>query len=101
MIAVTSLVIVVYAQEAAHEDLELAETKGKKLTRHIQHNNRPSQPRFRPRIRTSGKSGRGRSDSSENGGSNGGDEYDANDGNTSLTVPTLSMVSKAYVHLFG
>ncbi|XP_046631003.1 flocculation protein FLO11-like isoform X6 [Daphnia pulicaria] len=77
MIAV-ALVIVAYAQEAVDEDLELAETKGKKHTRHIQPNNRPSPQRFRPLIPAGGLKGRGRSDSSENGGSNGGDEYDAN-----------------------
>lgn len=81
MIAV-ALVIVAYAQEAVDEDLELAETKGKKHTRHIQPNNRPSPQRFRPVIQAGGLKGRGRSDSSENGGSNGGsnggDEYDAN-----------------------
>ncbi|XP_046443109.1 flocculation protein FLO11-like isoform X2 [Daphnia pulex] len=77
MIAV-ALVIVAYAQEAVDEDLELAETKGKKHTRHIQPNNRPSPQRFRPAIRAGGLKGRGRSDSSENGGSNGGDEYYAN-----------------------
>lgn len=82
MIAVT-LVIVAYAQETAHEDLELAETKGKKHARHIQPNNRPSPQRFRPRIRN--PSGRGRSDSSENGDSNGGGEYDPNnDGKKNL-----------------
>ncbi len=69
-----ALVIVAYAQEAVDEDLELAETKGKKHTRHIQPNNRPSPQRFRPLIPAGGLKGRGRSDSSENGG----DEYDAN-----------------------
>ncbi len=78
-----ALVIVAYTQEVVHEDLELAETKGKKHTRHIQPNNRPSTQRFRPRIRAAGQKGRGRSDSSENGGSNGGDDYDTDDGKKS------------------
>jgi hypothetical protein len=79
LIIAVALVIVAYAQETAHEDLELAETKGKKHTRHIQSSNKPSPQRFRPRIRSSSSSGRGRSDSSENGG----DHYDANDGKKS------------------
>ena len=97
LIAVT-LVVAAYAQQetAQHEDLELAETKGKKHTRHIQPNNKPSPQRFRPRIRS--PSGRGRSDSSENGGSEAGGEYDPNnDGKHKSTFKAKILFINTYV----
>ena len=68
----------------------------KKHIRHIQPNNKPSPKRFRPRIRS--PSGRGRSDSSENGGSEAGGEYDPNnDGKYKSTFKAKILFINIYV----
>lgn len=64
VLIIVTLIVLDYAQVAAQEDLQVAESKGKKYPRHIQPNVRPTQQRRRSFSRNPV---RGRSDSSENG----------------------------------